>query len=44
MFLEFKHMFLVFKQHYTHFHTFFHPHVFPKNINNFTRIMLPNGP
>ena len=44
MFLEFKHMFLVFKQHYTHFHTFFHPHVFPKNINNFTRITLPNGP
>ena len=25
----FKQSFLVFKQHFTHFHTFFHPHVFP---------------
>ena len=28
----FKHMFSVFKQHYTYFHTFFHPHVFPKKL------------
>ena len=27
----FKHMFSVFKQYYTYFHTFFHPHVFSKN-------------
>ena len=27
---EFKHMFLVLKQYYMYFHTFFHPHVFPK--------------
>ena len=25
-----KHMFLVFKQNYIHFHTFFHPHIFQK--------------
>ena len=34
---EFKYMFSVFKQHYTYFHTFFHPHVFPKNTNNVTK-------
>ena len=39
----FKHMFSVFKQYYTYFRTLFHPHVFPKNINNITRTTLPNG-
>ena len=28
----FKHIFSVFKQSYTHFHTLFHPHVFPKKL------------
>ena len=41
---EFKHMFLVFKQHYMYFYTLFHPHVFSKNINNATRTTLPNCP
>ena len=27
---KFKHMFLVFKQYYKYFHTFFHPHAFKK--------------
>ena len=40
----FKHTFSVFKQHYMYFHTFFHPHVFPKNTNNITKTTLPNGP
>ena len=39
-----KHMFSVFKQHYTHFHTLFHSHVFQKNTNNITQTPLPNGP
>ena len=26
---DFKQSFLVFKQHFTHFNTLFHPHVFP---------------
>ena len=30
-----KHMFLVFKQYYTYFHTLFYPHVFPKKIENY---------
>ena len=38
----FKHMLSVFKQHYTYFHTFFHPHIFPKNTNNVTRTTLSN--
>ena len=29
-----KHMFSVFKQHYTYFHTFFHPHVFSHIFSN----------
>ena len=29
---NFKHMFLVFKQHYTHFHTLCHPHIFLKKL------------
>ena len=33
----FKHMFSVFKQHFMHFHTSFHPHITPKNINNATK-------
>ena len=37
-------MFLVFKQYYMHFYTFFHPHVFPKNTNNITQTPLPNDP
>ena len=32
-----------FKQHYTHFHTLFHPHVFQKSPNNF-QTTLPNIP
>ena len=36
----FKHIFLVFKQYYTYFHTLFHSHVYPKDINNVTRITL----
>ena len=40
----FKYMFSVFKQHYTHFHTLFHLHVFPKSTNNVTRATLPNSP
>ena len=40
----FKQQFSMFKQHYTYFHTLFHPHVFPKNTNNVTRTALPNGP
>ena len=30
----FKQPFLVFKQHFTHFHTLFHPHVFPQMFSN----------
>ena len=37
-------MFSVFKQHYKYFHTLFHPHVVPKNINNITKTILPNEP
>ena len=37
-------MFLVFKQYYMYFYTFFHPHVFSKNTNNIIRIALPNSP
>ena len=40
----FKHVFSIFKQHYTYFYTHFHPHVFLKNTNNVTRIILLNGP
>ena len=40
--LVFKQQFSVFKQYYTYFHTFFHPHVFLKNTNNVTRTTLPN--
>ena len=29
---EFKHIFSVFKQHYTYFHIFFHPYVFSKKL------------
>ena len=34
----------MFKQHYTYFHTFFHPHVFQKNTNNITQTPLSNEP
>ena len=30
----FKKSFLVFKQYFTHFHTLFHPHVFPQMFSN----------
>ena len=36
-FLVFKHMFLVFKQHYTYFYILFHSHIFLKDTNNITR-------
>ena len=36
--------FLVFKQHYIHFYTTFHPHVFQKTTNNIIQTPLPNGP
>ena len=32
----------MFKQHYTYFHTLFHPYVFSKITNNITRITLSN--
>ena len=38
----FEQPFSVFKQHYTYFYIFFHSPVFPKNINNIIRIILPN--
>ena len=41
---KFKLLFSVFKQHYTHFHILFHPHVFQKTTNNITQTSLPNGP
>ena len=31
---DFKQPFLVFKQHFTHFNTLFHPHVFPQMFSN----------
>ena len=31
---DFKQPFLVFKQHFTHFNTLFHPHVFPQIFSN----------
>ena len=31
---DFKQPFLVFKQHFTHFNAFFHPHVFPQIFSN----------
>ena len=40
--LHLKLTFLYFKQHYTHFHLLFHPHVFQKTINNFSQTTLPN--
>ena len=36
----FEQQFLIFKQYYMYFHTFFHPHVFPQNNNDITI----NGP
>ena len=41
--LVFKHMFSVFKQHYTYFHILFYLHVFLKNTNNITRTTLSNA-
>ena len=35
-------LFLVFKQHYTHFHILFHPQVFQKITNNIIQTSLPN--
>ena len=40
---HFKHIFSIFKQHYTYFHIFFHSHIFKKNINNITQTLLLNG-
>ena len=37
-------MFSIFKQHYTHFHTLFYPHVFQKNKNNIIQTPLPDRP
>ena len=37
-------LFSVFKQHYTYFHTLFHPYVFQKTTNNITQTHLPNRP
>ena len=40
---HFKHIFSIFKQHYTYFHILFHSHIFKKNIykqyysNSFTK-------
>ena len=41
---EFKLTFSYFKQHYTFFHTLFHPHVFQKTPNNNSQTTLPNTP
>ena len=38
-----KQQFLVFKQYYTYFYTFFNPHIFSKNTNNITKTILSNG-
>ena len=35
-------LFSIFKQHYTFFHTFFHPHIFQKTTNNITQTLLLN--
>ena len=41
---EFKLTFSHFKQHYTHFHTLFHPHAFSKTPNNNSQTTLPKTP
>ena len=41
---EFKHTFSHFKQHYTHFHTLFYPHVFQKTTKITFPTILPNTP
>ena len=42
--INLKLTFLHFKQHYIHFHTLFHPHVFQKTTNNLSQTTLPNTP
>ena len=39
----FEQQFSSFKQYYTYFYIFFHPHVFSKNTNDVIRTTLPNG-
>ena len=39
---EFKLIFSHFKQHYIHFYTLFHLHVFQKITNNNSQTTLPN--
>ena len=41
---KFKHTFEYFKQHYTHFYTLFHSHIYQKHPNNITQTSLPNEP
>ena len=40
--IKFKQQFSHFKQYYTHFHIFFHPHIFQKTPNNNSQTTLPN--
>ena len=40
----FEHMFSVFKQYYTYFHTLFHPHIFLKKLKTVVQIYILNGP
>ena len=39
---KFKHTFEQFKQHYTHFHVLFYPHVYKKYQNYITQTPLSN--
>ena len=38
-----KHIFSVFKQHYTYFHTLFHPHVFQKIQTTLLKFLYQTG-
>ena len=42
--MVFKQRKLLFKHHNMHFYTLFHLYIFPQNLNNVTRNLLPNGP
>ena len=42
--MTFKQRKLLFKHHNTYFYILFYPHVFPQNLNNITRNLLPNSP
>ena len=42
--MVFKQWILLFKHHNIYFHQLFHSHVFPQNLNNITKNLLPNRP